>query len=58
LSQYGQAGDNFRVICHTFIKAGMIEFLGDCTHKLKGQTVPLPPLPDWICRPGDNSAET
>lgn len=31
-------------ICHSFVRAGMIEFLGDCTHALKGQTVPLP---DW-----------
>lgn len=26
----------------------MIQFLDDCTHGLKGQTVPLPPLPDWF----------
>lgn len=32
------------VICHSFVKAGQIQFLGDCTHKLAGQTVPLP---DW-----------
>lgn len=28
-------------ICHSFIKDGMIQFLDDCTHHLKGQTVPL-----------------
>lgn len=28
-------------ICHSFIKNGMIEFLNDCTHHLKGQTVEL-----------------
>lgn len=28
-------------VCHSFIRDGMIEFLGDCTHSLKGQTVPL-----------------
>lgn len=27
--------------CHLFIKDGMIQFLGDCFHKLKNQTVPL-----------------
>jgi len=27
--------------CHSFIKNGMIQYLGDCTHKLKGQTVEL-----------------
>lgn len=29
-------------ICHSFIKEGMIQFLDDCTHELKGQTVNLP----------------
>ena len=29
-------------ICHSFIKEGKIQFLGDCTHHLKGQTVELP----------------
>ena len=28
--------------CHSFVRDGMIEFLSDCTHKLAGQTVPLP----------------
>lgn len=32
-------------VCHYFIKAGKIEFLGDCTHALSGQTVDLPDLP-------------
>jgi Family of unknown function (DUF6527) len=32
-------------VCHSFIKAGKIQFLGDCTHKLKGQTVDLPDFP-------------
>jgi hypothetical protein len=36
--------------CHSFIRNGQWEFLGDCAHKLAGQTVPLPPLPDWLCR--------
>ena len=28
--------------CHSFIVNGKIEFLGDCTHALAGQTVDLP----------------
>jgi hypothetical protein len=32
------------VVCHSFIRDGEIQFLGDCTHHLKGQTVPLPEL--------------
>jgi len=29
-------------ICHSFVTDGQIQFLGDCTHKLAGRTVPLP----------------
>lgn len=29
-------------VCHSFIRDGKILFLGDCTHKLAGQTVELP----------------
>lgn len=31
-------------VCHSFVRAGSIEFLDDCTHSLAGRTVPLP---DW-----------
>lgn len=37
-------------VCHSFLKNGMFEFLGDCTHALAGQTVPIPPLPDWLVK--------
>ena len=29
-------------VCHSFIRDGKIQFLGDCTHALAGQTVDLP----------------
>lgn len=29
------------LVCHSFIRDGRIEFLGDCTHALAGQTVDL-----------------
>jgi hypothetical protein len=32
------------VICHSFITDGRIQFLGDCTHELRGQTVDLPEI--------------
>jgi hypothetical protein len=32
--------------CHTFITNGQVQFLGDCTHALAGQT--LPDLPDYL----------
>lgn len=28
--------------CHSFVRDGMIQFLEDCAHDLKGQTVALP----------------
>lgn len=28
-------------LCHSFVTDGRIQFLGDCTHKLAGQTVDL-----------------
>lgn len=30
--------------CHSFVKEGQIQFLDDCSHALKGQTVPLPDI--------------
>jgi hypothetical protein len=32
--------------CHYFLRDGVIDFLGDCTHHLRGQKVPLPALPE------------
>lgn len=31
--------------CHSFVTGGQIQFLGDSTHALAGQTVELP---DWV----------
>lgn len=31
-------------ICHSFVVDGQMQFLGDCTHELVGQTVPIPPF--------------
>jgi hypothetical protein len=32
-------------VCHYFLHAGRILYLGDCTHELVGQTVDLPDIP-------------
>lgn len=32
----------FKYWCHSFVADGRIQFLGDCTHALAGQTVDLP----------------
>lgn len=36
-------------VCHSFVIDGAMQFLGDCTHALTGQTVPIPlwPRPEW-----------
>lgn len=31
-------------ICHSFLRDGSLQFLGDCTHKLANQTVRLEPV--------------
>jgi hypothetical protein len=41
-SEYGEAREVR--ICHSFVRDGRIEFLGDCTHALAGQTVDLPEI--------------
>ncbi|QIM22963.1 hypothetical protein G7075_19995 [Phycicoccus sp. HDW14] len=39
-------------VCHSFLRAGVFEFLTDSTHPFAGQQVPLPDLPDWAVREG------
>lgn len=41
----GADGKPLPLVCHSFIADGQIQFLGDCTHALAGQTVPLPDFP-------------
>jgi hypothetical protein len=38
------------LVCHSFLRNGVFEFLGDSTHSLAGQHVPMPDLPDWASR--------
>lgn len=43
------AGEQVEVpdlVCHSFVRDGRFEFLGDCTHALAGQTVEIPDWPD------------
>jgi hypothetical protein len=35
-------------ICHSFLEAGVFQFLNDSTHPLASQFVPIPDLPDWV----------
>lgn len=38
--------ESMETVCHSFVNDGKIQFLGDCTHHLKGQTVNIPEWPD------------
>lgn len=33
--------------CHYVLTGGVLNYCGDCTHAMAGQSVPLPPLPDF-----------
>lgn len=38
-------GEHFEpkpLVCHSFVTDGRIEYLNDCTHELRGQTIELP----------------
>jgi hypothetical protein len=37
-------------VCHSFLQAGVFQFLDDCTHSMAGQRVPMPDLHDWLER--------
>jgi len=39
------AGNTIPFICHYVLTNGILYFQNDCTHNLRGQVVPLPPLP-------------
>jgi len=43
---YEHDGTTVKDVCHYFLHEGQLKFLGDCTHALKGQTVPLPEDPN------------
>ncbi len=42
LVQWTEGPEQIRNVCHSFITNGKIQFLGDCTHELAGQTIDLP----------------
>ncbi|MDP2369319.1 DUF6527 family protein [Rhodoferax sp.] len=39
------SGNLIPYVCHSYVTDGRIQFLGDCTHALAGQTVDLPAWP-------------
>lgn len=38
------------VVCHSFLRGGVFEYLTDSTHAFAGQQVPLPSLPDFMMK--------
>lgn len=53
---YTKPKTNERVTCcHLFLRNGILEFLGDCPHALKGTKVPLVDWPEDYHKPGDPS---
>lgn len=41
-------GNPVDLCCHYFLIAGQLQFCGDSTHALAGQTIPLPELPPYL----------
>lgn len=48
-----QDGQPEQTLCHYHLRNGIIEYCGDCQHNLKGQNVPLQPIPDGYDIPDD-----
>ena len=44
LARWTSGPEHTAGVCHSFVRDGKIEFLGDCTHGHAGQTVPLAPI--------------
>lgn len=42
LVSWNEGPEQKKQVCHSFIKEGRIQYLGDCTHHLSGQTIDLP----------------
>lgn len=40
--EFDDTSKDIKHVCHSFVTDGQIQFLGDCTHALAGQTVDLP----------------
>ncbi len=46
-----------RTVCHSFVRSGRWEFLGDCTHTFAGQTVEMVDLPEWVAPTHEGESE-
>jgi hypothetical protein len=46
LDEHGMLRGAKKMVCHSFIRDGLIQFLADCTHELAGKIVPLTDVPN------------
>jgi len=44
--EFDDTTKDLKKVCHSFVTDGCIQFLGDCTHALAGQTVDIPAWED------------
>lgn len=45
---YEKDGVTHKHVCHSFLKAGVMEFLSDCTHDGANKQLPLGGVPEWL----------
>jgi hypothetical protein len=45
------SGNTIPSVCHYILTNGVLNYCGDCTHALKGQSISLPDLPDFVRDP-------
>lgn len=41
LNRWEEGVDRTPKVCHSFVRDGKLEFLGDCTHELAGKTIDM-----------------
>lgn len=58
LVRWEHGPDREQHVCHSFVRAGRIQFLNDCTHALAGQTVDLPECSAESDREGTDDGDT
>lgn len=44
--EFDDTSKDKQMVCHSFVREGQIQFLGDCTHDLASRTVDLPAMED------------
>lgn len=53
--KHGPTNAGSNNICHYVLTAGVLNYCGDCTHAMAGQSIPLPELPVELRDEGFNA---